>query len=287
MTEKSFSNKDIADYYDQTEVHYRRAWDLEASLAMHYGYWREGTQDFRASLRHMNEELAKMAKIQADDQVLDAGCGVGGSSIFLAQTIGCRVTGISLSNMQIESARKNAQVKRVDTLTSFQRADFTDTPFSSASFDVIWTLESAVHAADKKAFLQEAFRLLRPGGRLIMGEYFKKEEVFKPKEDRLLKKWLHAWAVPDIERVSDFSRLLEEEGFVNQQFRDITPNIQKSAWRMYYGSFFMTFLSGLYRIYNPRVRYFADNHYKALYYQYPALKRKLWKYYLVYAEKKQ
>jgi tocopherol O-methyltransferase len=77
-----FTNQDIADYYDQTEIHYRRAWDLEASLAMHYGYWKEDTSSFRESLQHMNEALAHMADIKRDDKVLDAGCGVGGSSIF-------------------------------------------------------------------------------------------------------------------------------------------------------------------------------------------------------------
>jgi tocopherol O-methyltransferase len=143
-----------------------------------------------------------------------------------------------------------------------------------------------VHATDKKAFLEEAHRLLKPGGRLVMGEYFKKEEAFSPKEDRLLKKWLHAWAVPDVERRSSFEKMIGQAGFVNTQFRNITPHIRKASWRMFYGSLFLTVLSGLYRIYNPKVSHFADNHYKALFYQYPALRKRLWKYYLVRSEKK-
>ena len=164
-----FTNKDIADYYDQTEIHYRRAWDLEASLAMHYGYWRENTKNFRESLQHMNEALAQTVNIQASDKVLDAGCGVGGSSIYLAKKHGCQVIGITLSAKQQASAQSNAQKAGVDQLTRFEQQDFACTTFPDQSFDVVWTLESVVHADDKKVFLKEAFRLLKPGGRLIMG----------------------------------------------------------------------------------------------------------------------
>lgn len=282
---EAFSNKEIADYYDQTEVHYRRAWDLEASLAMHYGYWRADTRSFRESLQHMNEALAQTASIQVSDHVLDAGCGVGGSSIFLAGTYGCQVTGITLSAKQQASATTNAKETGLSHLITFEQQDFTCTTFPDQSFDVIWTLESVVHAADKTSFLEEAYRLLKPGGRLIMGEYFKKEAPFSRREDRLLKRWLHAWAIPDIERRKSFERMIREAGFPELQFRNITPHIRKASWRMFYGSFFLTVLSGLYRLYNPKVSHFADNHYKALFYQYPALKTGLWKYYLVYAEK--
>ncbi len=281
-----FTNKDIADYYDQTEIHYRRAWDLEASLAMHYGYWREDTESFRDSLQHMNDALARIANIKRTDRVLDAGCGVGGSSIFLAKNYGCQVTGITLSAKQQASAKANAEKEGLENLTSFDQQDFTNTTFPDASFDVIWTLESVVHASDKQAFLEEAYRLLKPGGRLIMGEYFKKESDFSLKEDRLLKKWLHAWAIPDIERRSSFEQMISKNGFQKTEFHNITAHIRRASWRMFYGSFFMTVLSGLYRIYNPKVSYFADNHYKALFYQYPALRKGLWKYYLVRAEKK-
>jgi cyclopropane fatty-acyl-phospholipid synthase-like methyltransferase len=287
VADSTFTNQDIADYYDQTEIHYRRAWDLEESLAMHYGFWRPDTKRFRESLQHMNEELARMAGITSSDRVLDAGCGVGGSAIFLAKTIGCQVKGITLSEKQRDSASQNALKAGIECLVTFEQQDFSNTLFKDESFDVIWGLESVVHAQDKIAFLKEAHRLLKPGGRLVMGEYYKKEEPMSKREDRLLKKWLHAWAVPDIERLSSFKKMIAGADFTTAQFRDITPNIRKASWRMFYGSLFLTVLSGLYRMYNPKVSHFADNHYKALFYQYPALRKGLWKYHLVLAYKKQ
>lgn len=282
---KNFSNKDISDYYEQTEVHYRSAWDLNKSLALHYGYWRKDTRNFRDSLRHMNEEMALRAEIKKEDQVLDAGCGVGGSAIFLAQHIGCRVTGITITPSQVESARQNAKIHQVDHLVDFALQDFSHTDFPDQSFDVIWALESSCHAPNKADFAKEVSRLLKPGGRLIIGDYYKKESPFSPKEEKIFRNWLHAWAIDDIPTLSDFTSYLKQNGLVDVQAPDITPFIKKSSWRMFYGSWYLTPLSALYRLYNPKVRYFADNHHKGPYHQYLALKRGLWRYHFVQARK--
>lgn len=274
----TYSNQEISDYYDQTEIHYKRAWDLGESLAMHYGYWEEDTKNFRESLRGMNTALSSFGEITANHKVLDAGCGVGGSSVFLAKEIGCRVDGITLSQKQVESATKNAAEKGVSELTAFSLNDFTATDFPDNSFDIIWTLEAVVHANDKSDFLKEAYRLLKPGGRVVMGEYFKTEKQLNSKEKKTLQKWLNAWAIEDICSVAEFTSKAQDAGFAEVKFKNVTPNIRKSAWRMFYGSFFMTTLSALYRLYNPKVSRFADNHYKALYYQYPALRKGLWSY---------
>ncbi|MEL7121360.1 MAG: methyltransferase domain-containing protein [Bacteroidota bacterium] len=283
---KSFSNQEIADYYDQTEIHYRRAWDLNDSLAMHYGYWRKDTQNFRQSLVHMNEKLAQTAGIKAEDKVLDAGCGLGGSALFLAKNYGCQVIGITLLERHVHQARALAVESQLQHLVQYKKQDYTQTQFPAESFDVIWTNESIVHAADKKAFVKECQRLLKPGGRLIMGEYYWKEERRSEKDQVLLDKWMHAWAIPHLISKEQFISDLKSSGLDLLVFEDITTNIKKSAFRMYYGSFFMTVLSALYRIYNPKVRFFADNHYKGLYYQYPALKKGLWEYRVLLAKKK-
>ncbi len=273
-----FSNVEIAEYYDRTAIHYRRAWDLNNSLALHYGYWDQRVQSFSASLQRMNEALSEFGNITKQDLVLDAGCGVGGSSIFLAKNIGCTAKGITLSQAQVESATQNAAINGLSSLLHFEKADFTATPFADNTFDVIWTLESVVHAADKASFFREAHRILKKGGRLVMGEYFKSEKPFRNWENKMLEKWLHAWAVPGLCTLGECIEMTQRIGFSKFDYKDVTPHVQRSAWRIFYGSFFMAFLSGLYRIYNPRVSYFADNHYKALFFQYPCLKRKLWQY---------
>lgn len=91
----------IVQYYKDTENAYKDSWDLNNSLAIHYGYWDEQVKTFSQSLIRMNEVMVETAGIKSSDIVLDAGCGVGGSSIFLAAKLGCKVSGITLSLIHI------------------------------------------------------------------------------------------------------------------------------------------------------------------------------------------
>src|SRR5690349_17405932 len=106
--QKEDYHKRIIDYYAATENAYKDSWDLEKSLSIHYGYWDEAVKNFPESLARMNEVMASAAEITNGERVLDAGCGVGGSSIFLASQMGCRVTGITLSERQSILAANNA-----------------------------------------------------------------------------------------------------------------------------------------------------------------------------------
>lgn len=66
------------------------------------------SKSFPESLLRMNEVMIETAGIKPTDKVLDAGCGVGGSSIFMASVLGCNVTGITLSKRQVQQANENA-----------------------------------------------------------------------------------------------------------------------------------------------------------------------------------
>src|SRR6186997_1649536 len=131
-------HKNIVDYYAESENAYKDSWDLNNSLAIHYGYWDDKVKNFPQSLLRMNEVMMEAAAIKPSDKVLDAGCGVGGSSIFLASTLGCHVTGITLSERQVEQAVAHAKQKGVEKLVDFKVMDFCATDFPDASFDVIW-----------------------------------------------------------------------------------------------------------------------------------------------------
>src|SRR3954453_15742003 len=99
-----FTNEDIARYYDLSEVHYQKFWKLDESLSLHYGYWDDSVRNFHEALIKLNVVLAEAAEIKDGENILDAGCGVGGSSIWLAKEKNCTVTGISLNERQINKA---------------------------------------------------------------------------------------------------------------------------------------------------------------------------------------
>src|SRR5687767_12929404 len=142
MTTVNEYHQRIVQYYRESENAYKDSWDLDKSLAIHYGYWDKKVRSFSESLVRMNEVMMETANIKPGEKVLDAGCGVGGSSIFLASTIGCRVTGITLSPAQVGKARINAETKNVSGLVDFRVMDYCATSFEDNSFDVVWGCES-------------------------------------------------------------------------------------------------------------------------------------------------
>ncbi len=123
-------HKNIVDYYAESENAYKDSWDLNNSLAIHYGYWDDKVKNFPQSLLRMNEVMMEAAEIRSTDKVLDAGCGIGGSSIFLAQKIGCSVTGIGLSERQVYKAKELAIGKKVDEKVDFRVMNYCATKFS-------------------------------------------------------------------------------------------------------------------------------------------------------------
>ncbi|MGB0390509.1 MAG: SAM-dependent methyltransferase [Salibacteraceae bacterium] len=90
----------IIEYYDKSKVAYQDIWHLDTAMALHYGFWEKGVTNLKQALIKENEVVVTLAKITPKDKVLDAGCGVGGSSFYLAQNIGCSVHGISLSKIR-------------------------------------------------------------------------------------------------------------------------------------------------------------------------------------------
>jgi tocopherol O-methyltransferase len=96
MNNKAIYHSKIKEYYASTENLYIDSWGMNEVHALHYGYYNDKVSSFQQSLLRMNEVMMQTANITKDDILLNAGCGVGGSIIFLAKTIGCKCTGITL-----------------------------------------------------------------------------------------------------------------------------------------------------------------------------------------------
>ena len=223
---------DAEKHYDDCYNDYLFAWCNKENLALHYGYWDEKTKSHHQALINKNQILYDLAGISASDHVLDAGCGIGGSSIWMAKQHGNQMTAITISKQQTEHAAQHAKRQGVADKTDFQVSDFCATPFADESFDVIWGLESICHALNKGDFLKEAFRLLRPGGRIVVCDGFIQRREFSDDEWKDIVICLNGWAVPNLCSRDEFNQLLEDNQFSDINYTDITAETLPSADHM-------------------------------------------------------
>jgi cyclopropane fatty-acyl-phospholipid synthase-like methyltransferase len=223
----------IVGYYNETWLDYRVLWLNRDNLAVHFGYTDDSTRSHTDALKNVNRVLADRVQIQPGERVLDAGCGVGGSSLWLATERSARVVGITLAARQVEMARSHAARRGLTERVHFDVADFTATPFPEASFDIVWAVESLCHAPRKSAFYQEAARLLRPGGRVVVADFVRTARPLDPTGEQLLHEWLDGWAVPDIDTSAEHLEHLAAAGFTDARLDDVTVRTRPSLRRLY------------------------------------------------------
>ena len=165
----------IQQFYDASS----RLWEETWGEHMHHGYYgRNGTYKlprYRAQIALM-EELLHLAGLapnpaRSPQHILDAGCGIGGSTLFLAERFGATAVGLTLSPFQAGRARERASAADLGDRVRFEVADAQATDFAGDTFDLVWSLESGEHMPDKAAFLEECYRVLKPGGQLIFATW--------------------------------------------------------------------------------------------------------------------
>ena len=263
-TEHRFSEQETEEYYDAEDVIYRSVWDANGSV--HWGIFDAdpgaGNGDLRAEFlaagHRLNELMVECAGIDANARVLDVGCGNGATAAWLCRATGAHVTGIDLSGVRIENAVASlAKLPELAGRLAFEKASAAELPFAEATFTHIWSQATIYHVPEKVKALQEAYRVLQPGGTLIF------DDLTKPRLD--ISEAARVFVYDRLLFDTDFSfysyiETLRATGFRVLQARDLSSHLARSY----------TALSGLAAIaegpdgYQERFDYLADAYSKTV-----------------------
>jgi tocopherol O-methyltransferase len=160
----------IVEHYDFVSPYYQSLWGEH----IHHGYWIRGDESKELAQLQLMEHLAELANVQTGAAVLDIGCGFGGSSLYLAQKYKASATGITISPVQVEMARKAAVAAQLDVRFLLMDAEALDFPLP---FDLLWSVESISHYHDHRSFFVNAARFLKPGGTFALTDWFKRADL--------------------------------------------------------------------------------------------------------------
>ncbi len=211
----------IQHFYDASSGLWEQVWGEH----MHHGYYgADGRipKERRQAQIDLIEELLRWAEVQQASQIIDVGCGIGGSSLYLAQKFNAAVAGITLSPVQANRASQRASAAGLANRAQFQVADALGMPFPDQSFDLVWSLESGEHMPDKQKFLQECQRVLRPGGKLIMATWCHRDISTQPlsaDEQRHLEKIYQVYCLPYVISLPQYEAIAADLSF--QQIRTV------------------------------------------------------------------
>ncbi|EPE05510.1 methyltransferase domain-containing protein [Ophiostoma piceae UAMH 11346] len=263
---------------DRIKLHYDLASDYYLSLwgeHIHHGYWPtdeskagESKEVAQANLIQLLLDVSGL-KDKKDLRVLDVGCGVGGTSRYLAAHLGATVTGITISTRQVELATKLA-AEHEPTTDDDARApapagatpDKTgiDTPFiavgtgrvrfveldaekmgdvfaaETAKFDVVWISEALSHFPDKALFFRNAAAVLGADGRLVVADWFKGIDLTQKVFDADIKPIEDGMLLPPLCTQADYVQLATDAGLkVHSAPKDISGDVKKTwdlSWNL-------------------------------------------------------
>jgi len=221
-----FSYLDTEAFYDAEDAFYRSFWDNEGSL--HWGVFDDQTgPDFLKACANLNKIMAAKACVDSRSTVLDLGCGNGAVAAWLCQALSCQVTGIDLSGVRIENAneRRRRQPLEVRNRLDFAKASATDLPYPDGSFSHVWSQAAIYHVHHKEKALEEAHRVLIPGGKFVFDDLIKpKSEISQEAQthvyDRLLFDTNFSF--------QSYQRALADTGFKVLEAHDLSEHLKTS-----------------------------------------------------------
>lgn len=210
----------IQEHYDLASPYYKDLWGPH----LHHGYYETGKESKDEAAEQLISRLIQHANFPKGARVLDVGCGIGTTSVWLTQEMGCKVTGITISPIQVQMATDAARgLKQKPTFLLHDANDLRLTD----SFDVIWAVEVISHLSKRAEFFKRAAKLLGKGGIVCEAAWLKDEDLGRGDEKKYIRP-IEEGMLVDLPSLSEYKSHFDNNNLRLRYYEDISKQVAKT-----------------------------------------------------------
>lgn len=191
---------------------------------LNFGLWEDGITDYVKASERLLTRLANAINLNSESHLLDVACGMGSQDLFWMQTFNCqKIDALDLTRKHLDIAKQHHKHDRIQ----YHHGNACILPFPDNYFTHVTGVEGPANFNTREDFFYEAFRSLKPGGKLGLADYCLPPRPIGWLERKLVEWVAHFWHVPaaNINSAETYQKKLEKAGFVNINIEVVSKDV--------------------------------------------------------------
>lgn len=220
----------VKTYYDQNTNLFLKFNNSKKAQNIHRSLWKDGIDNLEDALNYSNSLiLNEIESLNSNSpKIADLGCGVGASLFYIYPRLQNPkpALGLTLSPVQAKLANNSANELNLQNQILFSEGDFTSVPLENESLEAVYSVEAVCHAVQPEKYFQEASRLLRKGGKLILVDDYVANRTFTKHESKWLKAYIDGWYVPGVRTIEQTLEFANKNNLKLLKNEELTPYLR-------------------------------------------------------------